>query len=205
MEVKLTYHGHACFTLEYRGAKAVIDPYAWGMVPGQEDLHLRANAVYCSHSHADHNFTQAVELEETSPLPWTVEEFETPHDDCGGAKRGMNTVRIFHCGETRVVHLGDLGCFPDEPLAEALKGVDCMLIPVGGCYTINSQTAYQIIRTANPKVAIPMHYRTDKTGFDEISHIDDFCKLWNCVNTCDGTFEYEEDAGRQILIMKECK
>ena len=53
-----------------------------------------------------------------------------------------------------------------------------MLIPVGGYYTINCQTAHQIIRTCRPKVAIPMHYRTDKTGFDEISHIDDFCKLF---------------------------
>jgi L-ascorbate metabolism protein UlaG (beta-lactamase superfamily) len=33
MEVKLTYHGHACFTLEYEGKKAVIDPYAWAWFP----------------------------------------------------------------------------------------------------------------------------------------------------------------------------
>ena len=202
MEVKLTYHGHACFTLEYEGAKAVIDPYAWGMVPGQPDLHLTANAVYCSHGHADHNFTQAVEIEEVPSLPWTVEEFETPHDDCGGAKRGMNTVRIFHCGPTRVAHLGDLGCFPDEALEKALKNVDVMMIPVGGYYTIGTQTAYQIIRSLKPAVAIPMHYRTDRQGFDEISHIDDFIKLYPFVKTCEGTFELEEDTGRQILIMK---
>ena len=202
MEVKLTYHGHACFTLEYEGAKAVIDPYAWGMVPGQPDLHLTANAVYCSHGHADHNFTQAVEIEEVPSLPWTVEEFETPHDDCGGAKRGMNTVRIFHCGPTRVAHLGDLGCFPDEALEKALKNVDVMMIPVGGYYTIGTQTAYQIIHSLKPAVAIPMHYRTDRQGFDEISHIDDFIKLYPFVKTCEGTFELEEDTGRQILIMK---
>lgn len=202
LEVKLTYQGHACFTLEYRGCKAVIDPYAWGMVPGQADLHLTANAVYCSHGHGDHNFIQAVELEEASPLPWTVTEFETPHDECNGAKRGMNTVRIFDCGGIRVAHLGDLGCFPDEELENALYGVDCMLIPVGGYYTIGTQTAYQIIRSVKPKVAIPMHYRTDKTGFDEISHIDDFCKLWNKVNTCEGTFSLTKDAEQQILIMK---
>ena len=202
MEVKLTYHGHACFTLEYQGAKAVIDPYAWGMVPGQPDLHLTANAVYCSHGHADHNFTQAVEIEEATSLPWTVTEFETPHDDCGGAKRGMNTVRIFDCGGIRIAHLGDLGCFPDEELENALYGIDCMLIPVGGYYTIGTQTAYQIIRTLKPKVAIPMHYRTDKTGFDEISHIEDFCKLWNNVNTCEGTFNLTKNAQKQILILK---
>ena len=202
MEVKLTYHGHACFTLEYRGAKAVIDPYAAGCVPGQPDLHLTANAVYCSHGHADHNFTQAVTLEEGTPLPWTVTEFETPQDACGGAKRGMNTVRVFNCGGIRVAHLGDLGCFPDEALEDALDGIDCMLIPVGGYYTIGTQTAYQIIRSLKPKVAIPMHYRTDNTGFDEISHIDDFCKLWNNVNTCEGTFSLTKDAEQQILIMK---
>ena len=202
MEVKLTYHGHACFTLEYRGAKAVIDPYAWGMVPGHPDLHLQANTVYCSHGHGDHNFTQAVELNMISPLPWTVAEFETPHDDCGGAKRGMNTVRIFDCGGIRVAHLGDLGCFPDEGLEKALEGIDCMLIPVGGYYTIGCQTACQIIRSAQPKVAIPMHYRTNKTGFDEISHIDDFCKLWNQVNTCEETFVLTKDTEKQILIYK---
>ena len=202
MEVKLTYHAHACFTLEYQGTRAVIDPYAPGMIPGAPDLYLRSEAVYCSHSHADHNYPQAVELTDATSLPWTVAEFETPHDDCGGAKRGMNTVRIFDCGGIRIAHLGDLGCFPDEALSNALEGVDCMLIPVGGYYTINSQTAAQIIKTVKPKIAIPMHYRTDKTGFDEISHIDDFCKLYPFVKTCEGTFELEEDTGRQILIMK---
>lgn len=202
LEVKLTYHGHACFTLEHRGCKAVIDPYAWGMVPGQEDLHLTADAVYCSHGHGDHNFTQAVEVTQSPSLPWTVTEFETAHDDCGGAKRGMNTVRIFDCDGIRVAHLGDIGCFPEAELENALYGIDCMLIPVGGYYTIGCQTACQIIRSAKPKVAIPMHYRTDKTGFDEISHIDDFCKLWNKVNTCDGTFTLTKDAEQQILIMK---
>ena len=202
MEVKITYHGHACFTLEHQGVRAVIDPYAWGMVPGAEDLHLQAEAVYCSHDHGDHNFTQAVQLKYAPSLPWTVQEFTTPHDDCGGAKRGMNTVRIFDCGGIRVAHLGDIGCFPDEELAKALEGIDCMLIPVGGYYTIGCQTAYQIIRETNPLVAIPMHYRTDDTGFDEISHIDDFIRLYPFVKTCEGPFELEDDTGRQILIMK---
>ena len=202
MEVKLTYHGHACFTLEYRGAKAVIDPYAWGMVPGQADLHLTANAVYCSHGHADHNFTQAVELTETAPLPWTVTEFETAHDECGGAKRGMNTVRIFDCGGIRVAHLGDIGCFPEGELENALDGIDCMLIPVGGYYTIGTQTAYQIIRSLKPKVAIPMHYRTNKTGFDEISHIDDFVKLWNQVDIKEGVFSLTKESASQIVVLK---
>lgn len=202
MEVKITYHGHACFTLEYQGVRAVIDPYAPGCVPGAADLHLEAEAVYCSHDHGDHNFVQAVKINEGAPLPWTVSEFVTPHDDCGGSKRGMNTVRIFDFGGIRVAHLGDIGCFPDEALARALEGIDCMLIPVGGYYTIGVQTAYQIIRGAKPKVAIPMHYRTDKTGFDEISHIDDFCKLFGKVEEHEGTFVLTGETEKQILVLK---
>ena len=114
----------------------------------------------------------------------------------------MNTVRIFDCGGIRVAHLGDLGCFPDEELENALIGIDCMLIPVGGYYTIGTQTAYQIIRSLKPKVAIPMHYRTDKTGFDEISHIDDFCKLWNQVEINDGTFSLTKETAKQIVVLK---
>ena len=53
-----------------------------------------------------------------------------------------------------------------------------------------------------PKVAIPMHYRTDKTGFDEISHIDDFCKLWNQVEINDGTFSLTKETTKQIVVLK---
>ena len=198
----ITYHGHACFTLEHEGCRAVIDPYGWGMVPGQPDLHLEAEAVYCSHSHGDHNFTDAVTLVPAKgPLPWTVAEFETPHDEEGGAKRGMNTVRIFHCGGIRIAHLGDIGCFPDENLAKALEGVDCMLIPVGGFFTVGPQTAWQIIRAAQPRVAVPMHYRTDDMGFDIICHIDDFVKLCGEVRQGSNTLCVTPETEKQILIM----
>ena len=198
----ITYHGHACFTLEHEGCRAVIDPYGWGMVPGQPDLHLEAEAVYCSHGHGDHNFVEAVTLVPAEkPLPWTITEFETPHDEAGGTLRGMNTVRIFDCGGIRIAHLGDLGCFPDEALEEALRGIDCLLIPVGGFFTIGAQTAWQIIRNLQPRVAIPMHYRTDDMGFDIISHVDDFVKLCSEVRYGENTFPITPETETQILIM----
>lgn len=202
MEVQITYLGHACFCLEAEGYRTVIDPYAWGMVPGVPDLHVQADAVYCSHQHDDHNFLPAVTLSGTGrEAPCTINEYTTPHDDQGGKLRGMNTVRIFDFDGLRVAHLGDIGCFPNEELAEALKGVDCMMIPVGGYYTIGTQTAYQIIRSAQPKVAIPMHYRTDNTGFDVISHIDDFTKLFGSVTVQDNTFVLNDNTEKQILVL----
>ena len=76
-----------------------------------------------------------------------------------------------------------------------------MLIPVGGYYTIGCQTAYQIIRSAKPKVAIPMHYRTDKTGFDEISHSDDFVKLFYEVDRLINPFILSNNEAQRIAIM----
>ena len=45
MEVKITTLGHACFMLEACGYRTVIDPYAYGMIPGLPDMHVVADAV----------------------------------------------------------------------------------------------------------------------------------------------------------------
>ena len=202
MDVKITTLGHACFMLEAEGYRAVIDPYMGGMIPGLPELRVVADAVWCSHGHGDHNAKEAVGLfaAEKQP-PYTLTEFVTPHDDQGGKLRGMNTVRIFDFGGTRVAHLGDIGCFPDEELAAALKGVDCMLIPVGGFYTVNAQTAYQIVRAAEPRVCIPMHYSTEDTGFDNIAKVEDFTKLFAKVNTMDNTFVLTSETEKQTLVL----
>lgn len=202
MEVRITTYGHACFVLECDSYRICLDPYAWGMVPGQPDLHLIVDEVFCSHDHADHNFRQAVGVNlALKPKPYTLTEFVTPHDDKGGALRGMNTARIFDFGGLRIAHLGDIGCFPDEELAAALENIDCLLIPVGGTYTIGPQTAYQIIRAAKPRVAIPMHYRTDFTGFDNIAHINDFIKFFDDVRYADNSVTITHSTETQILVL----
>ncbi len=201
MQINITYHGHACFTLECNGTKAVIDPYAPGYIPGLKDLNLEGNAVYCSHGHGDHNYTRAVTLSPAPSLPWTVTEFDTAHDEVGGAKRGRNTVRIFDFGGTRVAHLGDIGCFPNELLLEALKGVDCLLLPVGGYYTVNAQTAYQIMRSVNPRVTIPMHYSGEGFGFEEIAQVADFAKLCSHVTEQKSPFVLNGNTEKQVCIL----
>ena len=82
-----------------------------------------------------------------------------------------------------------------------LKGLDCLLIPVGGFYTIDAKTAQQIIEAVQPKVCIPMHYRTDHTGFDQIAHIRDFTNAYPQVNTCDNTVTLTKNTENQILVI----
>ena len=40
-----------------------------------------------------------------------------------------------------MAHLGDLGCELEPEQLEALKGLDALMIPVGGFYTIDAKQA----------------------------------------------------------------
>lgn len=201
-KVNITYYGHACFMLESSGYRVVIDPYKDGMVAGMPDLHLRANAVYGSHGHADHNWFAAVELQELDQkIPYKLTELTTPHDPEGGALRGMNTVRIFDFDGLRVAHLGDLGDFPEGDVLAALKSVDCLLIPVGGTYTIDPVMAEKVIEAVNPRVCIPMHYRTDNAGLPVLAHLNEFTGAYSKVEECDNAFILTEDNPKQILVI----
>ena len=44
----------------------------------------------------------------------------------------------------KIVHCGDLGHMPSESEIEAIRGADVLLIPTGGFYTIDAQTAEDI-------------------------------------------------------------
>ena len=76
-----------------------------------------------------------------------------------GRLRGMNTVRIFAAEGMRVAHLGDLGAKPTPEQMQQLQGLDAMMIPVGGIYTIEPDTAYYLCEQLQPRVIIPMHFQ----------------------------------------------
>ena len=48
-KVSVTWLGHACFKLTYKGWSLIVDPYADGSVDGLPPLREAADAVYCSH------------------------------------------------------------------------------------------------------------------------------------------------------------
>ena len=175
---RLTYCGHSCFRLEAdNGWTAMIDPYAPGSVPGLHLPKLTADAVFCSHEHGDHNAADEVVLRTSGPEnPYTVETILTDHDDQGGALRGKNRVLILKSGEEAVIHLGDLGCIPEADVLSRLKQADILMIPCGGYYTIDAEQAEQLIHILEPKLAVLMHYRRGRQGYDVLASADDVCR-----------------------------
>ena len=173
--MKIEYLGHACFRLD---DSLVIDPYKDGSVPGLEPLRVSAAKVICTHGHADHSGVECVEIDDARECDFEVKEVASFHDDEGGALRGSNTIFVIKSQDgEKLVHLGDLGHFPNDEQLAAISEADYLLVPVGGYYTIDADMATDICVAAKPKCIIPMHYRTDKSGYPELAKVDEFLAL----------------------------
>ena len=184
--MKITWYGHSCFMIESESGSLVIDPYGEDSVPGLKLPPLTADFVICSHGHADHNAEGAVRLTDRSP-DFSTEQLSAWHDEEHGAKRGATAVNIMACDGFRVAHLGDLGCDLSRGQLNILRGVDCLMIPVGGYYTIDAKKARAIADEIGAAVTIPMHYRGEGFGYKETAAVDEFAALSENVVRVDGS------------------
>ncbi len=174
--IKLTWLGHSCFRAECATSKIIIDSFAPGSVPGLRDIHEQAQMALCSHEHHDHNYREGVTLT-GGESEIDVQSYPSFHDDCQGEKRGPNSIHVLSDGSVRIAHMGDIGCMPSPEVIEALRGVDALLIPVGGYYTVGPKEAMEIVEATAPRVVIPMHYRSPDFGFDVLGPVEDFLAL----------------------------
>ena len=202
--MKLTWLGHSCFKMESNGYTVILDPYEDDYVPGLAPVRETADAVFCSHEHKDHNARAVVTLkQDQTPSPFTITEIHTWHDEVQGAKRGENCIRIFDDGTYRVAHLGDLGCELEPEQIEQLKGLDAVMIPVGGFYTIDAMQAKVLFDQIQPRVTIPMHYRWADFGYDVIGTLDEFTNLCDCVVEYAGnSIELNGEMLQQVAVLK---
>jgi L-ascorbate metabolism protein UlaG (beta-lactamase superfamily) len=201
--VKIKYLAHASFLISSeKGTKIVTDPYKTSQDLSYGEIKESADIVTMSHSHFDHNNVSAVKGSPqiiSKPGKSNIKGIEfngidTYHDNEMGRARGNNTVFCFTVDGIRVCHLGDLGHNLDQNQLAAIGKVDILLIPVGGFYTIDAETASQVSDKLKPRVIIPMHYKTPKCGLP-INGIDNFLKIKEVV-TRKGESEIEFTAGK---------
>jgi L-ascorbate metabolism protein UlaG (beta-lactamase superfamily) len=165
--MEIIWLGHSCFKLKGKQATVITDPFspATGYTLGK----LTADIITVSHPHPGHSYAQGVagdprilrspgEYESAGVLTVGV---HTYHDNEKGAQRGKNTAFVIDVDDVMICHLGDLGhVLTAEQVAE-MDGVDVLLIPVGGVSTIDAVQAAQVVRQLEPRIVIPMHYKTD--------------------------------------------
>lgn len=199
--MKITWFGHSCFRVETADGTVVFDPYHDNYVPGYGTVRTTAEAVFCSHEHRDHGAAEVITLS-GKPLAAKVEVLNTFHDGRFGTKRGKNRVYILSAEGMRIAHLGDLGHMLRGEKLKAIRGVDALLIPVGGYYTIDAATARKLADASGARVVIPMHYRLGDMGYDVISELADFTSLCRKVVYYPGnTMELTTDTPAQTAVL----
>lgn len=184
--MEISHLGHSSFKLRGKNVTLITDPFDPAMV-GLKFPKLEADIVTISHDHNDHNF-----IKEISGNPLIINgpgEYEVKgadiiglasfHDNQKGKLRGKNTIYRISLDDVSLVHLGDLGHELDDRDIEALDGIDILLIPVGGFFTISASEAMAVISKLEPNIIIPMHYLTEKynqENFAKIATVDNFLK-----------------------------
>jgi L-ascorbate metabolism protein UlaG (beta-lactamase superfamily) len=164
--MEIIWYGHACFRLRGKNVTILTDPYDESV--GYKLPRVKADIVTVSHDHPDHNCVRGVKgnpMVISGPGEYEIKGvfitgIPTFHDRRKGKVRGRNTVFLFEFDDLTICHLGDLGHVPTRSQVEALSEVDVLLIPVGSVTTINAAQAAEVVSLLEPKLVIPMHYKT---------------------------------------------
>jgi L-ascorbate metabolism protein UlaG (beta-lactamase superfamily) len=186
--LKLRWYGQSFFQLETAGGKKVVfDPHN---IPEFGRPQVSADVICVSHLHTDHAQLEAVENSRAARVfmglkepakgrqpDWNridetvggvrVRSLGTYHDAENGVRRGKNTVFVVEADGLVVCHLGDLGHELSPEQVRAIGPVDVLLVPIGGVYTLNGETAQAVMKAVKPRrLTVPMHYGVP--GYDEL-------------------------------------
>jgi len=175
----LRWFGHAFFLVTSSdGVRVAMDPYGDIGYPMPE---VDADVVTVSHGHGDHNGADRLA---GSPVilrglkaggaGWSSISYDLRdvriaalpayHDNVEGRKLGLNSIFVVETGDLRLAHLSDIGHTLSEATLDALGPIDILLVPVGGNFSIDGNQAREIMARLQPRITVPIHYKTPVTA-----------------------------------------
>lgn len=179
--------GHASFLLESNGIKLLTDPFDTGM--GYQLCKEEVNIVTVSHEHWDHNAVDKLpgnprvirELGNFEINSIGIQGIASFHDKEQGQQRGSNIMFKISAEDLNILHLGDLGHVLNQQQLKEIGKIDILLIPVGGCYTLDAEDASQVVEQLQPRVIIPMHFLTPDVSLRELAPVEAFTSKFSRV------------------------
>ena len=179
--MEITWLGHSCFRLKGKEATLITDPYDGSI--GYSLGKPKANIVTSSHPHPGHSFVDGVGGEprvvrgpgEYEIASVFIQGIGTFHDNERGKRRGKNTVYLIEMDEVITCHLGDLGHVLSSEQVEEISRAEVLLVPVGGLSTIAAAAAAELVRLLQPRIVIPMHFKTEVVPF-KLEPVENFLK-----------------------------
>ena len=182
--MKITALGHSGFLID-DGTKVVIDPFLTGNpVAKQTPTDFRnVDVVLVTHAHPDHLGDAYAIVKNSGATLVGAHEVAVSGEVAGEGMNFGGTIHvrglsitlvkaehsvdvgdaagfIWRQGGKVLYHMGDTSLFSDiRFLAEVYKP-EILFVPIGDRYTMNPQDAARATSWVNPKVVIPMHYKT---------------------------------------------
>ena len=107
-----------------------------------------------------------------APFGWVAFTQAFHSSSYNGRYMGLPCGVVVHLGGVTVYHLGDTSLFSDMKLLGEIYRPDIALIPIGDRFTMGPELATRAAEMIQPKVAIPIHYKTwpllkqDTKGFE---------------------------------------
>lgn len=187
--VTIQYLGHTCFLFTGDGRRILVNPFRpIGCTAGYRAPQVAADLVMISSRLLDEGAIEGLPdnpnvLSEPGVYEFPgmqVQGISTPHDELGGRRFGTNIVWRWNQAGVNIVHMGGAAAPVTVEQQILLGRPDVLLLPVGnGPKAFTPEAAQAAIRTLNPKLVIPTHYRTqaaDEATCD-ILPIDNFLTL----------------------------
>lgn len=183
--MEIRYIGHSSFLIKGKNASIITDPYDSSVVGLKFPKHLNSDMVTVSHDHPDHNAVAQIEGNPfivTGPGEYDIKGVSIVgvgsfHDPDKGTQRGINTIYRIEIDGITVVHLGDIGHVPPADVIDTLDGVDILMIPVGGIYTVDAEQAKNIISEIEPSVILPMHFGRAELNKETFGTLDGISRI----------------------------
>jgi L-ascorbate metabolism protein UlaG (beta-lactamase superfamily) len=175
--MEIVWYGHSCFRLKTRGAIVLCDPC--GKQVGYTIPRMRADIVTISADLPDYNNCSLAQGDprvirgpgEHEVKGVFVTGISTAQKKGKATDLPRNTLYLLDFDGLTVCHLGSLDHVLPQNQLETLSDVDVLLIPVGANTTLNANQAAEVIGQLEPKIVIPMHYKTRavQTKLDPVS------------------------------------
>jgi L-ascorbate metabolism protein UlaG (beta-lactamase superfamily) len=185
--ITIEYYGLSCFVItSSKGTKIITDPF----LADKQILHSElkkepTDVVTVSCGHYAHCNVFSV-----GGTPY-VYQITDPAEIKGIKFRGIasrhltmkevsiqdpdeNIIMCFEIDGIKICHLGALGHKLSDDQVKQVGKTDILMVPVGGVSTLPVGDAHDVCGQLNPKVILPMHYRSERCNLDSWAAIDEF-------------------------------
>jgi L-ascorbate metabolism protein UlaG (beta-lactamase superfamily) len=177
--MRIVWYGHACFVIETKGVKILIDPYP----DVEDDLIGQIDYILVTHEHSDHYGKtpllarlrgakvigpKTVYLMALSDGITNVQQIE--EDEEIEVENGVRIKAIYAehpssqyplgfmiFGDKILYHTGDTYFTPMFKKFRSYN-IDVLLVPISGKSTASEREAADIVEVIKPKIVVPMHY-----------------------------------------------